>query len=140
MTEQQPITATVVPTRQRLAFLPDVFTPRLMMQGEAMIYRQADQLSADYNGGLWAFYRLSNGGFFVAPDNDKRYTISVAGNGYEGEVSALAFGMTVTLFVLGSLCWIENEALRERFTDNYHQLRQYVLDQPEAGAVLAAID
>lgn len=105
-----------------------------------MTYAQASLLCKDYRGGLWAFYRLSNGGFFLAPDSDQRFKVSVAGNDYEGEVSAEAFGLIVTLFVLGTLCWIDNEALREKFSDHYHQLRAYARDHAECAEVLGAID
>jgi hypothetical protein len=134
------ITAAAVPTVDRMRFLPEFFTPRLMMKAEAMIYQQASQLCADYNGALWAFYRLSNGGCYVAPETDKRFKVFVPGNDYEGEVSADAFGVIVTLFVFGSLCWIDNEALREKFTDHYHQLRDFAKDHAEAGAIFRAID
>jgi Antirestriction protein len=134
------ITAKAVPTVERLRFLPELFTVRMMIRGEAMIYQQADQLSADYDGGLWTFYRLSNGGGYLAPDTDKRFTVYVPGNDYEGEVSADAFGVIVTLFVFGSLCWIDNEELREKFSDRYHQLRDFAKDHAEAGAIFRAID
>jgi hypothetical protein len=134
------ITAKVVPPRQRLAFLPELFTPRLMMQAEGMIYVQAAQLSENYTGGLWTFYRLSNGGFYVAPDTAKRFALEVHSNGYEGEVGADAFGVIVTMFVLGALVWIDNEALSEKFTEHYHQLREFAKDHEEAAQIFSAID
>jgi hypothetical protein len=134
------ITAKEVPTRQRLRFLPEFFTPRLMMNAEAMIYTQAAQLSPDYEGGLWTFYRLSNGGFYVAPDSAKRFTIEVGGNQYEGEADADAFGVIVTMFVLGALVWIDSEALREKFSDHYHQLRAFAKEHADADTIFRAID
>jgi hypothetical protein len=134
------ITAKAVPETHRLSFLPEFFTVRLMMKAEAMIYQQADLLSVDYQGGLWTFYKLSNGGFYVAPDTEKRFTVYVPGNDYEGDVSADAFGVIVTLFVLGGLVWIDDETLREKFSDHYHQLRDYAKDHAEAGAIFRAID
>ena len=134
------ITTKVVPMRQRLNFLPEFFTPRLMMQAEGMIYTQAAQLSENYTGGLWTFYRLSNGGFYVAPDTEKRFALEVHSNGYEGEVGADAFGVIVTMFVLGALVWIDNEALREKFTDHYHQLREFAKEHEETAQIFSAID
>jgi hypothetical protein len=134
------ITARVVPTHQRPGFLPEFFTPRLMMQAERMIYTQAAQLSPDYAGGLWTFYRLSNGGFYVAPETDQRFALEVTSNGHEGETSADAFGVIVTMFVLGALVWIDNEALREKFTDHYYQLREFAKDHTEAAQIFGAID
>jgi hypothetical protein len=134
------ITAKPVPQRQRLGFLPDAFTPRLMIRAEGMIYQQAGTLCEGYEGGIWTFYRLSNGGFYLAPQSVKPFNVLVASNDYEGEVSADAFGIIVTLFVYGSLCWIDNEALREKFSEHYHQLRNFAKDHPEAGAIFRAID
>lgn len=134
------ITAQAVPTVDRLRFLPEMFGTGLMMRAESLLYHQASQLSVDYTGGYWAFYRLSNGGGYAAPDTAKRFTVYVPGNDFEGEVSADAFGVIVTLFVFGALCWIENEALREKFNDHYHQLRDFARDHAEAGAIFRAID
>jgi hypothetical protein len=64
----------------------------------------------------------------------------VHGNGYEGEVSADAFGIIVTLFVYGALAWVGNEALREKFSNHYHQLRDFAIRHAEASAILSAID
>jgi hypothetical protein len=134
------VVAKSVPVVHRLRFPPKYFGERLMMRAEAMIYGQAAALSRDYNGGLWEFYDLSNGGFYLAPIRAERFNVSVQGNDYEGEVGADAFGVIVTLFVLGSLCWIDNEELREKFSDHYHQLRDYAKDHAEAGAIFRAID
>ncbi|OYD64863.1 UNVERIFIED_ORG: antirestriction protein [Burkholderia sp. CF145] len=134
------ITHNEVPVSERLAFLPNFFGARLMMRAEAMIYDQAGHLSENYHGGLWTFYTLSNGGFYMAPQSPERFTVVVHGNDYEGEVSADAFGVIVTLFVVGSLCWIENEALRAKFSNHFHQLRDYALQHEEACAILRAID
>ncbi|WP_233866547.1 antirestriction protein [Paraburkholderia adhaesiva] len=137
------ITRTAVPESTRLKFLPKYFTPRLMMQAEAMVYGKAGELSQDYTGGYWEFYELSNGGFYLAPTPTAAtpaYNVEVHGNGYEGEMDADAFGLTVTMFVLGALCWFENETLREHFSEMYHRLRAYIIEQEHGGEVLAAID
>jgi hypothetical protein len=136
----QTITAIAVPTRERLQFLPEFFTPRLMMRAEATIYTCAARLSNDYTGGLWTLYRLSNGGAYVAPETDKRFEVVVEGNGYRGEMSADAFGIVVTLFVFGALVWTDDEALREKFGEHYHQLRAFAMEHDEAAAIFAAID
>ncbi len=134
------ITHNEVPASERLAFLPKFFGARLMMRAEAMVYGRAADLSEDYNGGMWTFYTLSNGGFYMAPESAERLKVEVHSNDYEGEVSADAFGVIVTLFVLGTLCWIENEALRKKFSNHFHELHDYALQHEEAGAILRAID
>ncbi|MBK8105137.1 MAG: antirestriction protein [Betaproteobacteria bacterium] len=36
----------------------------------------AGMLAEDYNGGLWQFYVLANGGFYMAPDVDRGFEVS----------------------------------------------------------------
>ncbi|SAK63707.1 antirestriction protein [Caballeronia pedi] len=134
------VIATPVPASKRLAFMPEAFTPRVMIKAEGLVYHQAAMLSRTYQGGLWQFYTLSNGGYYLAPETDKRFPVQVTGNSYEGEVSADAFGVIVTLFVYGALVWIDNAPLREKYSDHYHQLRAFACQHPEANAILRAID
>ena len=35
----------------------------------------AGMLAQDYNGGLWQFYVLGNGGFYMAPDSDSQFQV-----------------------------------------------------------------
>jgi hypothetical protein len=98
------ITAQAVPFVERLTFLPKLFGPKLMMRAEALLYTYAGRFSQDdYQGGLWEYYTLSNGGGYAAPVKPERLRISVMGNGYEGEMSADAAGIVVSLFVLNTL-------------------------------------
>lgn len=134
------LVATVVPDNNRLAFLPLAFASRMMIRAECMIYQQADLLSDDYNGGLWNFYTLSNGGYYVAPASPASFDVAVDGNGYQGNVSADAFGIIVTLFVYGALAWIPDDTLQDKYSNHYHQLRAFAAEHAEAGAILSAID
>jgi hypothetical protein len=59
---------------------------------EPAIYKFAEYLSSEYNGGYWHFYTLSNGGFYMAPDDDQPFQVSSA-NGWEGKLSADALGL-----------------------------------------------
>jgi len=136
----QPIIAMPIPESRRLGFLPDAFTPRLMLRAESMVYHQADLLSKSYRGGSWDFYRLSNGGYYLAPVYPKQFQVLVEGNGYSGEVSADAFGIIVSLFVFNALCFINDDALQAKFSDHYHQLRAFARDHAEREDILNAID
>ncbi|WP_250477639.1 MULTISPECIES: antirestriction protein [unclassified Caballeronia] len=136
----QQVVATKVPDDRRLAFLPEAFTPRTMMRAEGLVYHQACLLSKQYTGGYWEFFTLSNGGFYLRPTGRERFDVAIGGNGYEGSVSADAFGVIVTLFVYGALVWIDDEALREKFSNHYHQLRAFAIDHAEREAILSAID
>jgi hypothetical protein len=95
-------------------------------------------LCESYSGGYFNFYDISNGGCFMALERSEPLTIAGDGNGYEGTMSAEAAGVVSTLFALSHLAFrfFEIELLSER----YHQLREFALDHPEAGAILAAID
>ena len=69
------ITANLVPENLRPHFLPR-HLGSLMLKGEFLVYGWLERLSKDYGGGLWNFYDLSNGGFYIAPcdDNDLKST------------------------------------------------------------------
>ncbi|KAK48179.1 antirestriction protein [Caballeronia jiangsuensis] len=134
------IIAERVPEHKRLGFLPAAFTTRLMLRGEAMAYQEAGRMSDSYKGGMWEFYTLSNGGYYLAPVAPERFAVRVDSNGYEGDVSADAFGVIVTLFVYGALVWINDDNLQAKFSDHYHQLRAFAIQHAEREAILNAID
>ncbi len=94
-------------------------------------------LSSDYKGGLWAFYELSNNGFYMAPDSDQEFTIHVRGNDYHGTVSADAAGIITSLFALNALSWKTDENC---FIEAYYSLRDFACEHYEAEAILSAID
>lgn len=134
------IIAERVPDHRRLAFLPAAFTTQMMMRGEAMAFHEADRLSESYRGGSWDFYTLSNGGYYLAPVHPARFAVRVVSNGYDGEVSADAFGVIVTLFVYGALVWINDDTLQAKYSNHYHQLRAFAIQHAERDAILSAID
>jgi hypothetical protein len=138
------ITATAVPVVKRMNFLPMLFTPQLMMHAEALLYTYADKLANEsYKGGLWEFYNLSNGGGYAAPLAPAQMNLNVDGNGFEGDMSADAAGIVFTLFVLGQLAHEHagtSEVLTDKFSDHYHQLRDYASEHAEAGSIFRAID
>jgi Antirestriction protein len=132
----KPVTASPVGDSERMDFLPNFFG-RHMMRGEAAVYSWASMLSVDYQGGTWAFYRLSNGGFYMAPTSPDKFRVECAGNGFNGVLSADATGVVVTLFALCHLAEIVQE---DRIIDHYHALREFALDHPEALQIFRAID
>lgn len=54
-----------------MGFLPAFFGEEHMMNGEGLVFCWLRNLSEDYNGGLWNYYTLSNGGFYMAPATEK---------------------------------------------------------------------
>ena len=128
------IPATKLPESQRMPTLPRFF-PRCYIRVENEIFDWMNRLAPDeYDGGVWSFYQLGNGGFFMAPDQVEGFTIH-SPNGSETKMSAQAAGITACLFTYSHLSF-KFDQLAERF----HQLREFALGHPEAEAILAAID
>lgn len=131
------IVATLVDEDQRLSVLPHYFGFSQMLAAEASIYDYMTKLSIDYTGGHWHFYRLSNGGFYMAPNMDCPMRVEWWGNGYSGIMTADAAGIVATLFAVNQLA---SNVRTNKLIDLYHQVRDFAADHPEARAILAAID
>ena len=129
------ITASLVKDNQRLKFLPKHFGNQFMV-GESLVYQWADRLSSGYDGGLWAFYELSNGGFYMAPSCGPLH-VQWHLNSFDGVLSADAFGIVVTLF---ALCYLAERRDNERYVDSYHLLRDFISTHAEASLIWRAID
>ena len=88
---------TLLPDEQRIGFWPQHFgsIPQWMTL-EPHIFAWMDLFCADYCGGIWQFYTLSNGGAFMAPeaneDIDEKWTLFNPMNGNGGELSGLSDG------------------------------------------------
>ena len=65
---------------------------------ESAVFSWMRVLSPDYSGGGWNFYTLSNGGFFMSPDDDDKLFEMRSPNGFSAEVSAQDAGITAMLF------------------------------------------
>ena len=136
-TLENAIVCTVVPENKRLDMLPKYFGTALMSVAEASIYGTMEKLCDQYTGGLWEYFELSNGGFYMAPKTDEKFTLSVSGNHFKGEMSADAAGIVVCIFVMNAFCW------KYPSQDNnnlYYALRDYAIEHPEANLILSAID
>lgn len=106
---------------------------------EPTVYAIADSLSNDYSGGYWNMYELTNGAFYMAPDEETLFRVS-AENGYEGTMTSDAFGITVCLYAYSNLSFTDDEEQADTCTEQYHLLREYLVEHLEVGAILAAID
>lgn len=131
------ITATLVADDDRLDFLPKRLGHRNLMRGQNLYMDYLGRLSDDYKGGYWEFYELSNGGWYAAPRTEQRYRMHWDGNGYEGEMSADAAGITASLFAINELA---NATREDRLIEAYHLLRDFALEHAEAGQIYDAID
>jgi hypothetical protein len=97
------------------------------------------KISPDYNIWLeWNYSRLTNKGFFMAPQTQKGGTYRVfSPNGYHAEVSAEAMGIICCLFTYSHLSyqsWFQPLA-----SDHFHLLREYAGTRSDADCILAAI-
>lgn len=140
--EATPVAARMLEDTERMAALPRHFG-RQGLRVEQSVYGVMDRLTKEYRGGYWEYYELSNGGFYMAPKTDEEFTFSVAGNGYEGRMSADAAGITACLFVLSSLAFTLNSVnptACEKVAEHYHLLLDFASTHAEAKKIFSAID
>lgn len=134
------ITATAVPDEQRIGFWPLHFgsIPQWITL-EPHIFAWMERFCADYCGGVWSFYALSNGGVFMAPesDSDEIWRLFNCLNGNDAKMSAEAAGIAVCLIEYSHhACHTECDAM----TAHYYRLRDYALQHPESNVILRIID
>jgi hypothetical protein len=134
------ITATPVPDEQRIGFWPQHFgTIPQWITLEPRNFAWMDRLCADYHGGIWRFYTLSNGGAFMAPeaDIDEKWALSNSMNGNGAELSSDAAGIAVCLMAYSHhACRTESDAM----TEHYYRLRDYALSHAECRVIMHIID
>jgi hypothetical protein len=133
---QARISSAVVPDELRINVLPR-FLGRHYLTGESLVYDWAARLCHSYNGGLWHYFTLSNGGFYMAPADSSRVHVRWHLNGYSDMMGADAFGIVVMLF---ALCHLAEKTLDDTIIERYHQLREFATHHVEAANILRAID
>lgn len=138
--EHTAITASVIPDELRIGFWPQHFgsIPQWITL-EPRIFAWMDRLCADYQGGIWRFSTLSNGGGFMAPesDHDEKWTLFNSMNGNGAELTSEAAGMVACLMAYNHhACLTECDAM----TEHYYRLRNYALNHPECSAIMHLID
>lgn len=132
------ITCKRIATNQRISHTARLFGLNFPMRLEPFIYAMAEEMGHEYRGGYWQFYKLSNDGFYMAPDSDTQFKVSCE-NGYEGSMSADALGITACLYAYSHLSFGDG-AFAETCAQHYHLLRECMLEHTEAGVILQAID
>jgi hypothetical protein len=106
---------------------------------EAFVFDTASSLSPDYEGGMWAFQELSNGGFYMSPPAPASYLVQCA-NGFEGALTSDAFGITTCLYAYSMLSFSPDAAFALVCADQFHLLRAFALEHSEARSIFAATD
>lgn len=130
------ITATEVTSgTQRLLCLPNIAGNRCVVL-EHTIYDMTRRMTDDYDGGLWTFYNLSNGGFYMAPKTDKSFDLSCE-NMFEHEVSADTAGIIACAMAYSHLSFLDNG---ECFAEAYYLLSEFIFQHRDAGIIRAALD
>lgn len=133
------ITRKLVPENQRLAITEKRFGLFFPLAIEPTIYTISDRLAKAYGGGYWEFYTLSNGGFYMAPQSELSFYVC-CDNGFGGEMSPDALGVTVCLYAYSQLSFSQKLALAEVCAEHYHWLRGYALEHEEVDGIMRAID
>lgn len=132
------ITRQRISTSQRISHSARLFGLSFPVRLEPAIFSIAANLASDYDGGFWEFWKLSNGGFYMAPVSDAPFSVS-ADNGYEGYMGADALGITACLYAYSHLSFGDGN-FAGTCAEQYHWLREFALDHAEAGSILRAID
>lgn len=129
--------AELVPEAERGTFIPKLLPGIKLLIAEATVFDFMGKLCPAYGGGFWNYYRLSNGGYYMAPDKYGRMTLEWWGNGFSGEMSEDAAGIVATLFALSHLSFmVPNDGL----VDNFEKLREFSYTHPESALISQAID
>lgn len=132
------ISSHCVPDGDRVSLTTQLFGMHFPMQLEPFVFDMAGRLSPDYTGGYWQFYALSNGGFYMAPQTEGNFHVT-SENGYQGQLSADALGITACLYAYSHLSFIDGD-FAQICAQQYHWLRDYLMMHAEVRAILGAID
>lgn len=104
---------------------------------EQRLFNVANFLCPAYDGDHWKGKIIKAELGFAMPTHKTHYQIYVQGNGFEGQMSAEAFGLTVTLF---TLCHLAEVTQSEACITLYHRVLNTIITSDEATLVWAAID
>lgn len=132
------ITNTIVPESERLAFVDRLFGIQYVTKLEPTVFTMTEHLAPAYTGGYWEFHDLGNGGFYMAPRFETEFNI-VSENGYEGMLSPDALGITACLYAFSNLSFGDG-SFAQTCAEQYHLLREFMFEHPEAKAILRATD
>jgi hypothetical protein len=131
------IEAMLVHESKRLAILPKYVGARGMMLFEEYVYGYAGKFAKSYNGGFWNMWELSNGGFYMSPEEDCHWHIEVLSNGFVSSLSSQGLGIVACLFALSHMGNLNGE---EHYFKRFHQLRDFACEHKDRAQILGAID
>lgn len=129
--------AALVAEAQRIRFIPRMLPGVPVLIAEFTVFNWMERLSAQYAGGLWNYYEVSNGAFYMAPTGHGPMLLEWADNYFSGDLSEDAAGIVASLFALSHLSFRFNS---NALADNYTRLLDYAYCHPEAVLIGRAID
>jgi hypothetical protein len=132
------VTRELVPEDRRMATVERLFSIHFPLKLEPVIYGITERMAEDYNGGYWDFQTLSNGGFYMAPADDRVFHVT-CDNMFEGDLSADALGITSCLYAYSHLSFSDGRFARVCAAHFYH-LREHTMGHPEVREILSATD
>lgn len=142
---RDPPSAALVPSEERPGTLESYFS-EWGSELESMVFLFMERLASNYRGAYWHFYRISNGGFYMAPDVSEDLAIRVSGNYFTGTLSPDAAGIVTTLFALNHLATKlsnpndDDDGAADPFIECYHRLRDFARHHAEQTLIFDAID
>lgn len=107
------------------------------MHYENAVYALASNFSACYEGGLWDFYELSNGGFYMEPNVPYALEVTSTLNNWTGGMTPDAYGIGITFLALAVT--LERTGNPD-FALRMRQLKEYACFHPAASDILSFID
>lgn len=122
------ITATLLYSDEQVNFSSLLFGSSLMDLGESFVYRKHEHLTGYHDSGDWHFYKLSNGGFYLAPKTDEHLNITFFDDDFVDVMTSDATGVVATMFVLDHL--FDAFGDMHLFTMN-GKLKDFALGHPE---------
>jgi hypothetical protein len=130
---------TLIETPDRTLITAKLFGSCFPLQLEPFIFHIASSQARSYKGGYWDFFKLSNGGFYMALDEADIYKVSCP-NYYQGKLSGDALGIVATLCAYSHLSFSDELAFAKDCARHFHLLRDYAGEHAEARAIFGAID
>jgi|GEM_PF-2909269 len=121
-----------------------LLAPQNVMAYEQMIYKEARRYS-DYTGGIWKIATVEGyEGQFMYPLGDDKYKVTVNANGYEGEMSNVAFGLFCSICAYEDLMDIAHEqnldSLALRLKREFDKIMNIIYDHEEGVELVRALD
>jgi hypothetical protein len=108
---------------------------RHMLTVEYAVYAFIRKLANQYTGGYWNYLEVSNGGFYIAPTHATSFNVCIDTNGFEGQMSADAAGITACLFALSHLSFqIQHESIASHFHQLFGQVRDFNREELRANS------